>query len=205
MITAMLGWGLLACSPSEESEVPTTLPPEDTDVDTTSDTGWFPTDTGSSGSYTDETPPHTLAMSHTGTWELLPLGGPFTSLVGELHITEVLDDDEVPSCVASFALTGQSTEDNCDGCDYPFTILFYLTDEGDEKNDKVGGLADCRSPDLPTDGAVRTLAYADAEGTIYFDYYDSGIWLPWYDASLLHDEVTFSWSGSAGIVGEEEE
>ena len=134
-------------------------------------------------------------------------------MAGEMTVVELLDGNEnTPWCRATFSLTGQSVDDVCDTCDFGFRILFYLTEEGSKDKEKkqggkdeVGGLEDCRSPDLPGDGDSLTFAFSDAESTIYFNYYDSDIWIPWYAASDLHDEVNFEWEATLGFVGEEEE
>ena len=201
-----------ACVGSKDSGVPETLPDTDTTDNLPADSiDWSLDDTGLNGGYSNETPPFELDLNHAGAWQLLPLGGPYTSMVGELTVTELLDGNEsTPWCSATFALTGQAVDDLCKTCDYGFTILFYLLEEGSEKEDKgkgdsVGGLEKCRSPDIPSDGEVRTLAYSDSDSTIYFNYYGSDIWIPWYDASDLHDEVNFEWEATLGFVGEEEE
>ena len=198
---------------SSDTGTPEQLPPVDTAENTLTDTiDWNVSDTGLNGSYSNEEPPFELTLQHEGVWELLPLGGPYTSMVGEMTVVELLDGNEnTPYCRATFSLTGQVAESTCDSCDVSFLILFYLTDEG-EKGDKegkekseVGGLADCQSPDLPADGETRTLGYSDLDSTIYFNYYDSDIWIPWYDANDLHDEVNFSWEETVGFAGDEEE
>jgi hypothetical protein len=207
-------WTLLfaACNGSNDSDVPEALPDTDTTDSLPSDSiDWSIEDTGLNGGYSNEEPPFELDLAHAGVWELLPLGGPYTSMVGEMTVTELLDGNEnTPWCSATFSLTGQATPDLCDTCDYGFIILFYLTKEGSkDKNkdddEKVGGLEDCRSPDLPADGETRTLAYSDADSTIYFNYYGSDIWIPWYDASDLHDEVNFEWESTLGFIGKEED
>lgn len=191
----------------DDSAADVGLPPEDTSsVEYLEDDSWADTDTGINSSYTNEEPPYTLSMSHTGHWDLLPLGGPFTSMVGDLVVTEVLDGDKLtPWCQVTFSLTGQAADDICPTCDFGFIILFYLADEGDKKNDKVGGLEDCQSPHLPADGDVRTLAYSDSENMIYYNYGDTNIWVPWYEATQLRDELNFVWEDAAGFIGVPEE
>jgi hypothetical protein len=204
-------WLCAACSGKSDSGVPESLPDTDTTDSLPADSiDWSTEDTGLSGGYSNEDPPFELELSHAGVWELLPIGGPYTSMVGELTVTELLDGNEsTPWCQATFSLTGQAVDDLCETCDYGFLILFYLVKEGDpDKKDpdkSVGGLEDCRSPDLPADGESRTLAYSDADSTIYFNYYDSDIWIPWYDASDLHDEVNFQWEATLGFIGEEDD
>ena len=206
----LLMMSVSACTgKSNDTGVPETLP-EDTADTTPSDTiDWNVEDTGLNGGYGNEEPPFELDLMHEGLWELLPLGGPFTSMVGEMHVTELLDGNKTtPWCDVTFSLTGQAIDEPCDTCDFGFIILFYLIEEGtgkDNKGNKTGTLNDCRSPDLPTDGETRILGYSDLDSTIYYNYQDSDIWIPWYDASELHDEVNFAWEATMGFVGEEED
>lgn len=216
MSSHLLWFGLLGagCVGSDDTGVPQNLP-ETTDSNSTSSDSidWNINDTGMSGSGSNESPPFELALDHQGVWDLLPLGGPYTSMVGEMTITELLDDNKNnPWCQVTFSLTGQSVDDVCDTCDFGFLILFYVSEEGvgKEKNDDgdkelVGGLSDCKSPDLPANNESRTLAYSDADSTIYYNFNDSGIWIPWYDASDIHDEVNFQWEALMGFIGEQED
>jgi hypothetical protein len=208
-IPLLVFYGLLCagCSNPDGASTGTPLPPADTsDISYIDEDSWADTDTGLSGAYPNEAPPHTLTMTHTGSWDLLPISGPFTSMVGELQILEALDSEPLtPWCKATFSLTGQSADERCPTCDFGFIILFYLNDEGDKKNKDVGGLEDCQSPGLPADGEVRTLAYSESDSMIYLNYYDTGIWVPWYEANQLRDELNYAWTGSAGFIGVEEE
>jgi hypothetical protein len=203
-----------ACVSSDDTGVPVNLPDTNDSSSTSSDSiDWNINDTGMSGGGTNESPPYELALDHKGHWDLLPLGGPYTSMVGEMTITELLDGNKnTPWCEVTFSLTGQSVDDVCETCDFGFLILFYVSKEGtgkekDEDGQKgmVGGLEDCRSPDLPGNNESRTLAYSDADSTIYYNYHDSDIWIPWYDASDLHDEVNFEWEALMGFIGEQED
>ena len=209
--SALIG---LACVNTDDSGVPQNLPDTEDSSSFSSDSiDWNIDDTGMSGNSNNETPPFELALDHQGVWDLLPLGGPYTSMVGEMVITELLDGNKnTPWCQVTFSLTGQDVDDVCDTCDFGFRILFYVSEEGtgkekDEDGNKrmVGGLSDCRSPDLPANNESRTLAYSDADSTIYYNYHDSGIWIPWYDASDLHDEVNFQWEALMGFIGEQED
>ena len=197
----------LGCTNTGDTGTPSTLPSQDTDsIEYIDEDSWVDTDTGISGSYPDETPPYTLTMSHTGSWDLLPIGGPFTSMVGSLEIVELLDANEMqPWCKATFSLTGQSVDDICPTCDFGFIILFYLVDEGDKKDKEVGLLEDCQSPGLPADGEVRTLAYSESDSMLYYNYGDTNIWIPWYEANQLRDELNYAWTATAGFIGVEEE
>lgn len=188
--------------------------PDDTQPAGGSDSaGWFPVDTGPDTGF-NETPEHVLTLEHRGEWELTPIGGgPWTAFTGELQVDEYLDYfEDQPWCTARFALTGQATEDlnNCPACDVVFDVLFYLTDEGleddegdpylDENGNIIAGLGVCGSPDLPEHDEVRRMGLSlDAE-TIYFDYYGSDIWVPWYDIEQLHDDVDFEWTADVGFV-----
>ena len=207
---------LVACSSGKEdsADKPTDLPPEDTSSITYLDSGVpFGDDTGLGGGYSDNVPLHTLTMMHLGSWELLPLGGPYTSMVGELSVVELLDGDtRTPWCQATFSLTGQLVSDKCTTCEYAFVMEFYLISEGDPKEKElpederaVGGLADCQSPELPEDGESRIYGFSADEGAVYFNYYGSGIWIPWYDGAQIRDEVSFDWEETAGFSGVEEE
>jgi len=210
---ALLCFLLLGCTGSKDTATDAQLPPADTDSVELLDDTWVDTDTGISGSYTNEEPPHSLTMEHSGHWDLLPLGGPFTSMVGSLQVVELLDGNKLsPWCRATFSLTGQATDEVCPTCDFGFLILFYLTEEGpkkddlkDDKGNPVGGLADCQSPQLPGDGETRTLAYSDSENMIYFNYNGTNIWVPWYQATQLRDELNFVWEHTAGFTGVEED
>ena len=62
----------------------------------------------------------------------------------------------------------------------------------------------CLSPDLPGHQEIRRLGYSSTDGIIYFDYYNSGIWIPWFEANQLHDEITFSWEAKLGFFGFED-
>ena len=61
--------------------------------------------------------------------------------------------------------------------------------------------SDCFVPDMPDHLESRRLGYSALEGTIYFDYYDSGFWIPWYTADQIHDSITFEWNTLVGFYG----
>lgn len=197
-ITAWVGlaFALSGCGEKGDDTGSQVTLPEETAVPDVSDTAWFEEDTGSGTS--DDTPSHSLQISQTGTWELSPRGGPWTTLVGELLITEVLDgDEELPACTASFALTGEALEEaGCDGCEVAFAVSFYLN-EGDP--------GACRDPDTPQHGDLHTFGLAPTEDLIYLDYHGSGIWIPWYAAEIDEDDVAYAWLTTLAVAIEEEE
>ena len=201
---------------SGDSNTEATLPPED-DSPGSYDTGlWNSTDSGFGGNYNEE-PPYLLTIQHTGNWTMSPITGPYTSMTGQLEIIEYLDGNEENIwCRAVFALTGQASKDTdtCEDCDFTFDILFFLYEEGagkdkedddDDDDPEVGGLDKCRTPDLPGGSETRTMGFIRDVDTIYYNYYDSGIWLPWYDAEQAGNDLTLSWTADVGFAGEEEE
>ena len=60
---------------------------------------------------------------------------------------------------------------------------------------------ECFTPDLPGHQEIRRLGFSFVEQTIYFNYYNSGIWLPWYEASQNQNEVLFDWESRVGFYG----
>ncbi len=187
------------------------------------DTGYsFPADTFDGGGL-DEFPDNTLELRHTGYWDLTPLGGPYETLIGDLHIDELIDGDpDQQWCYALFGLTGfgLAPEDyaGCASCDVAFEVEFYLVEEGgfkpfegaepidsgdtyDERDVyEVNGLDECRSSDLPADGDRWQMGWSEAEQTIYINYFGSDIWLPWYAGEQTLDKVTFAWIEQFGFV-----
>lgn len=173
------------------------LPPEDSDSgvdDSGVDT--FSWDTSIEDSGGDESPKHSLTVTHVGSWSMAPDGGPWTSVTGELTVTEVLDGDEAaPACAVTFALTGEAADEGCPGCDATFDLLYYVSE---------GVRDDCRDPDLPLDGDTVRMGWSDAEETVFLDYQGSGVWLAWYEGRRVGDEVTFTWETTLGVTVEDE-
>ncbi len=177
----------------------------------------------------DEEPTNVLWLLHHGEWSMTPVGGPYENVTGLLRILEFIDGDvDQPWCQAVFAITGTALAPadfaSCATCDYGFNIDFYLTidggtrprssaeplDSGGTLYDEddllpVNGLEDCRSPDLPTDGASWRMAWSELEGLMYVDYGATGMWMPFYEGEREFDEVTFGWSTVWGFVVPEEE
>ncbi|MEL6342030.1 MAG: hypothetical protein AAFV53_02780 [Myxococcota bacterium] len=198
-------------------DVPTSLPPQDTaGVDLLGDTGWVFGDTGDFGGPTDEVPDNTLEMVHEAWLDARPIGGPYNAISGTLTIVEYLDGNmAVPWCYVEYSMVGDLVEDEleqCTDCDYTFSVLFTVTAEGDpspdpeteEPNPDIGGLAGCASPELPEDDEIRTFGFSEIEQTFYFNYYGAGIWVPWYDAQLLNDELYLLWTETTGFTGVED-
>lgn len=142
-------------------------------------------------------PEHLLTLTQSGSWDLSPTGGPWSALTGELHVAEVLDDDqENPTCQASFSLSGTATTAHaCGVCEVVFEIDLSLI-EGDP--------APCQEPDLPADGDRVSQGWSSSQGAIYLDYQGSGVWLRWYDATELEDRIEFEWTATLGVAVEQE-
>lgn len=200
--------GVCGCD-GGDNDSPTPLPPIDSEAP--EDTGGFPIDT-SPETGLNEAPLHTLTIEQRGSWDLEPFGGPYVTLTGRFEASEYLDDQRPPDpedtaavadyppdalrCTATFSLVGSLAEDPCPSCDFTFAVEYYLTDGDPEP---------CRDPDMPTHGEVRRYGFSEDEGMIYLDYGDAGLWLPWWQAVRLGDEVRFNWLVTYGINVEEED
>ena len=192
------------------------------------DTGYsFQPDTFD-GSGLDQQPNNTLLVQHVGEWSLSPLGGPYRAVVGELVVEEFIDgDDDQPWCWVVYAMTGEVVDDGraggCATCDFVFDVEFYVNQDGGlrpedgavpidtggnfDEDDVVetNGREDCRSPEMPEDGERWLMGWSEDEGTLYMEYYGSGIWLPWYEGELAFDQLSFSWIDEFGFVVPPEE
>ncbi len=158
-----------------------------------------PWETGddSQGGGTEETPDHQLTLTHTGSWLRTPEGGPWDALSGDLTVVETLDGDlETPTCQALFTVTGTAAEDLCVPCGSAFRVTFSLA-EGDPSL--------CRDPDLPQDGSVWLFGLDSGEETLYLDYADSGVWVPWYPFTEKGDSLLVAWTAQLGMNEPEEE
>lgn len=209
---------LVGCKKSDGDSGTATLPPETGDPSSGGGT-----DTAASftdGSYIPDTgynqaPELTLSISHVGHWQQTPVGGPYTAMTGEMVVEELVDGNpNDPWCRATLALTGLALDegDGCASCDASFLVEFFVVAEGateeeqeDDPDVTIGGLSDCFSPDLPEGGDRWRMGWSELEGQIYFDFYDSGIWLPWYGGESSFDRVEFSWITSAGFHMPEED
>lgn len=198
---------LLACK-SEEPPTPTpataTPPPTVPWVDT----GIFrPSDTGEDPTLDDDVPDHTLEVVHSGYWERS--GTPYDAVVGELHVREILDGyvpdtsdtgDQL-ACDVRWFVTGtpDSIVHTCPGCDPGWEVTFTY----DEAS--VSTLALCNDRELPDDGSVWHLALHPGDGVIYYNWFGSGVWLPWWNAEEVGDRVDYGWQGQIAVGVEEEE
>ena len=196
----------LGCGPAEE-EKPKEPFIEDTDdgpiYNTTSTTTTFPIDTGFGGA-ADVEPDHWLHITQLGTWNLSPPGGPYANLTGTLTATEIVDQLEdtadPPDCQVVYALVGQTYEPHtCAECD--FTVRVEFTGTGNRES--------CYDPDMPPlstpDGGGWPMGYSSSTNKVYFNYYGSGVWVPWYDAVKVGDVITIDFSTSIAIDIEEDE
>jgi hypothetical protein len=202
----------LGCSSASEDSGTANLPPDPGSGSDNPDTGqgFFEVDTGPSGDTgLNEEPPYELKISHTGTWERSPLGGPYTDMIGTMTVEEsILGGATV--CSAEFSLTGTVAETECDHCAEAFDVFYYMVSQGtlDEYGEQVlnkdgvavAGLSMCQFPDLPQDGDTWRLGYAAVDGSLFWDYYASGVWVTLYDAEELHDEVTYGYETTVGFV-----
>lgn len=162
------------------------------------DTGTFPFDTGGDTAPIDEAPAHWLTMRQAGTWTLGGASDDPSSMTGTLVVTELLDgDEEAPTCVDTWALVGTRAAFDCDGCAYTFTV----------EHTRVASEGACRTPELPDTGDVRTLGYAEAEGRVVWDWYDTGAWVPLWEAEsgALPDTLDVAWEAVVGVAVEDEE
>ncbi len=205
---------IAACTGTVE-DTAGTLP----DIDTSGfipDTGggFEPLDTGDV--VLDEVPLHTVTIRQWGEAALAPNGGPYTSFAGELTVQEYLDGDipdpdleddtdldtdsdtdEAPlDCDLLYALAGVPSDQTCSGCEVVFDVQFSLT----------SGMRDqCHDPFLPQTGDTWTLGFNPTTGQVLRNVGDSGTWLPWYNATLEDDALTYEWQATMGISIEDEE
>ena len=156
---AWVGISALGCSGGSEDSGTASLPPDSGTGSDNRDTGpgFFDVDTGPSGDTgLNESPPYDLRIEHTGAWERLPLGGPYTDLIGTMSVHEYLLGDAT-ICNAEFSLTGIVSETKCDHCAEAFDILFYMVSQGeldaydeqvlDDNGDPVAGIERCQFPE----------------------------------------------------------
>lgn len=144
----------------------------------------------------DLAPEHTVVTTEEGVWYLSPVGGPWDAMAGDLTITEVVDGASTPACTVSLALTGSILEEGaCSGCQVTLAVDHRV----------VSAEGTCSTPDLPVHGELRAEGYQSAQRVILLDYQDTGVWLPWYDANLAGDTLSFSFTATYGYLPEEEE
>ena len=203
-------WLFLACSEKEVDSAQ--LPPEEV----TEEQGFEPSfeaDPVTDSVAFDEQPMQMLQLQHSGIWNLAPIAGPYTSMYGELNIQELIDGyTVVPYCDFSFAVTGYATEDVCPTCDFAFSIEFFVmepepSEEEEEEFElpedfpQAEDMSDCFSPELPDHQEIRVMSYSLEDEMIYFNYFDTGIWIPWYPATFIHDTLEIYYLEEIGFFG----
>lgn len=176
--------------------------PEETGLPATEwvDTGVFrPPDTASVG-LGDDVPSDTITLEQTGTWNLS--GDPYDALVGRFRMREFINgvilstaDTALPECDVTLALQGSRFDGptGCPSCDHVWDVQFTQTP------DSLTGDAGCHDPDRPRDGDTWRLGYSAASATIYFNFYGSGVWIPWWGAVSSGDSVVFEWTRELAI------
>lgn len=167
-----------------------TLPDETGAPEIVYDTSTYQIDTGVPSDTSNEEPDTVLHMEQTGEWMLSPAGGPYTAVVGTLSVLETLDEGFV-NCEAVYDISGSASDETCEGCEVAFDVLFRF---------REGNTANCRDVDLPDVDEVRTFGWARDEATLYLNYYNSGAWVPWYDATLEGDTLSVSWVADIGVA-----
>jgi hypothetical protein len=193
----MLLLAFACASKMDDTGDPGELPPEEEVPPSTSDTG-FEVDTGLTQGEQDDVPDHTLTLDQQGYWELTPLGGPYTALTGKLDVLEILDGaEEEPACELEWSMTGALAEEGgCEGCGFTFDVEFYLSGGEPEP---------CYDPELPEAGEVWRLGFHEGDGVLLRDYGGTGVWIPWFEAALNEDTLSFSWTAEVGVSVDEDE
>ena len=160
-----------------------------------------------------EVPPQMLHLVHSGIWNLSPISGPYTSMFGELNIQEQINGNSTfPYCDFNLAVTGHEVDDLCPTCDFGFAIEFFVQEpvpleEGEEelifpeKLPVAESIEECFTPELPEHQETRVLAYSIADEMLYFDYFNTGIWVPWYPATFIHDTLEVYYYEEIGFYG----
>ncbi len=170
---------------------------------TSTTTTSFPVDTGFGGT-ADVDPDHWLHITQLGNWSMSPPGGPYNNMTGGLTITEIVDVPEdtaaAPECEVIYTLVGQTYAPNdCAECDW--TLIVEFTGTGNEGN--------CHDPDMPPSdtapGDGWPMGYSSSLNKVMFDYYGTGVWIPWYNAVKVGDVINIDFSTSIAIEVEDED
>lgn len=197
----------LACQEGEPTPPPVVEAPTPTEAEPWVDSGVYrPVDTAQV-TLGDDVPAHLLSIEHQGYWERS--GSPYDALVGRLEVMERVDGyrpdtsdtgDQL-ECDIGFFLTGtpEVSLAPCTDCDGIWRVTFTYDPES------ISGPEGCRDPELPTDGETWVMAYDPVQGDILFDYYGSGVWIPWWPAAESGDRVDFGWTGTVAIAIEEDD
>lgn len=145
------------------------------------------------------TPSHWVYITHSGQWQLGAANPPFGSLTGSLEIVEYVDelDTAVPlyECNVRYVLTGEEvSQHSCSSCDFVFSVEHYVS---------AGDPTACNDPDTPLSGDVWLLGLDQGANKIVYNYHNTGVWLPWFDAVRTGSVVDFTWEAQLGIEVEE--
>lgn len=176
-----------ACSDAPESTPTPSLPPDTTSP--TPEATALPDPIGEPIEPSNPSPRDTVTFLDQGSWTMSPTGGPYDAMSGVLEMGEYINGSEEPSCLLTYALTGAKVSTSCPGCNYTFRIQHVLVE---------GAPDECQRTDYPEDGIYLIFGYSSETRIIYYDYADTGYWLPWYDALRQGDEITFEWSTTYG-------
>ncbi|MEZ4317708.1 MAG: hypothetical protein R3F61_09390 [Myxococcota bacterium] len=165
------------------------------------DTGVFRPDQTGSVALGNDVPAHTVILEQSGTWMLS--GNPWDALVGGFTAREVVDGIEpmtadtatTLACDVTYSMQGTPAQGptGCPGCGHVWDIQFTITP------DSVTDTSNCNDPDLPEDGDTWRMGYAGGDATIYFNFYGTGIYVPWWGAVQTGNNVIFEWSRELAI------
>lgn len=192
---------LSACSGSGPQQ--TTPPTTDTD---TSEPKVLPIDTSvfipqdtSPNTPPNLDPSHWVYMVQQGVWNLSPATPPYTDVSGTLRIQEYVDDLDtalpVYECNVVYSLTGSAVNyHDCAACDFVFEVEHYV---------QQGDTSGCHDPDVPVDGSVWWLGFDSGTNKIFMNYFGTGVWLPWYDATRVGATIDFNWNTTLAIEVED--
>jgi hypothetical protein len=151
--------------------------------------------------YLDGARPADTADTASDTDSSADTDGSDTDVTGD---TDTTGDTDVPAsgdpveldCDLVYALDGEPSEGEYPDYVATFTVNLRLV-SGD-----IGG---CHDPELPYDDEDRHQAWDADSGWIVEDYGGIGVWLPWYPAEQIGDNVRFEWTSTFGVAVEEED
>jgi hypothetical protein len=169
------------------------------------DTGVFRPDNTGSVALGNDVPLHTVILEQSGVWNLS--GSPYDVLIGSFRVRELVDgnapDTSVTgdtaddlACNITYSMQGTPSPQptGCPNCAHVWDIQFTI--DADSETDT----SQCNDPDLPQDGDTWRLGYAGGDATIYFNFYGTGIYVPWWGAIQAGDSVIFEWSRELALT-----
>jgi len=202
-ILLVLGMALLGCDGATETGTPTPDLPTDTaetDVPWV-DTGVFRPDNTGTVALGNDVPANTVILEQSGVWMLS--GNPYDALIGSFQARELINGNDPGTgdtaqqldCNVSYSLQGTPAPPptGCPSCGHVWDIQFTVD------ADSITDTSLCNDPDLPQDGDTWRMGYAGAAGTIHFNFYGSGVWVPWWGAAQSGDTVIFEWTRELAI------